>query len=120
MNYIDVRDVVEIIEKLLQKQVSGERFILNAGRVTVKEFYTKSAEMLSLKKPKYKVTYKMALYGLWLFRIRRFFTGKKSPINREPRDRQTMRVYGEVPSSSPCVFLGAFSHVLAFVFFLGK
>lgn len=83
MNYIDVRDVVDILVELMKQDETGERYILNGGRVTVKEFYTKVAEEMGLKKPRYRITYKMALFGMKLLWLRWLFTGKKSSINRE-------------------------------------
>src|SRR5690606_4767935 len=43
INYVDVRDVAEVSIKLLEGEVNGRRFILNAGQLSYKDFFEKIA-----------------------------------------------------------------------------
>jgi nucleoside-diphosphate-sugar epimerase len=42
-NFVDVRDVVEAMMRLAFSDISGERFILNAGLLSYKEFFERTA-----------------------------------------------------------------------------
>jgi nucleoside-diphosphate-sugar epimerase len=52
LNYVDIRDLTEIIYQLTEQQVSGERFVVNAGTITYKEFFEKAATAFEKKPPK--------------------------------------------------------------------
>ncbi len=51
INYVDIRDVVAIIVELLNKNSSGERFILNAGSITYKELFITIAGSFKIEPP---------------------------------------------------------------------
>lgn len=49
--YVDVRDVVKIMILLMQSNISGERFILNATNLSYEEVFRKIASALHVKAP---------------------------------------------------------------------
>lgn len=51
LNYVDIEDLTEVIFQLINKQVSGERFIVNAGTITYKDFFEKVAPAFGKKPP---------------------------------------------------------------------
>jgi dihydroflavonol-4-reductase len=51
INFVDVRDVAQIAIKLIDRDIKNERFILNAGNVSYKEFFEKAAREFSKKPP---------------------------------------------------------------------
>ena len=55
MNYVDVRDVSEIIYKLLRDTVQGRRFIVSAGNISYKELLGKITREFGKKAPSWRV-----------------------------------------------------------------
>lgn len=51
LNYVDIEDLTEVIFQLIKNQISGERFIVNAGTITYKEFFEKVAVAFHKKPP---------------------------------------------------------------------
>ena len=51
MNYVDVRDVVELILRIYKTNRSGERFIANAGSVSSKQLFSEIAKRFGKKAP---------------------------------------------------------------------
>ncbi len=83
MNYIDVRDVTKIVICLLNRNITGERFILNAGTTSYKHFFDLVAEKFGKRKPPYKVT-KLIGNIAWRFEYLRYIlTGSKPLITKE-------------------------------------
>ncbi|WP_028980704.1 SDR family NAD(P)-dependent oxidoreductase [Sporocytophaga myxococcoides] len=83
MNYIDVRDVTQIVICLHSRNITGERFILNAGTTTYKHFFDMVAEKFGKRKPPYKVT-KFIGNIAWRFEYLRYkLTGSKPLITKE-------------------------------------
>lgn len=80
--YIDVRDVSEILIKLADKKISGERFILNSGNVSYKNLFTWMAEDLNAKKPSFNVTPWISEIAWRIFYLKKLFTGKASLISK--------------------------------------
>jgi nucleoside-diphosphate-sugar epimerase len=56
INLVDASDVAEIVYRLLHYEVSNERFILNAGSITYKDFFTKVAQVFGKPAPKYALS----------------------------------------------------------------
>ena len=66
LNYIDLRDASDIIIKLLNSNIENERFILTAGSISYKEFFTRAAHLNGQKAPSFpvkKITGILALFG---------------------------------------------------------
>lgn len=79
INYVDVADVATITDKMLFSDVAGERFIVNAGRVPYKEFFTKIAAQFDKKAP--SIVLKSGLLEiLWRIESVRAFLTQKPPL----------------------------------------
>ncbi|WP_338393449.1 NAD-dependent epimerase/dehydratase family protein [Fulvitalea axinellae] len=52
MNYVDVRDVAEIVSQLVESDISGERFVLSAGKTSFSELRQLFVKFSGLQKPK--------------------------------------------------------------------
>lgn len=83
INYVDVRDVSDIIYELLNSNITGQRFIVNAGKVTFKEMFDKIAKRFNKKTPNIKATQLLVKIGLFIEWLKYIFTGKKPLITRE-------------------------------------
>lgn len=83
VNYVDVQDVAECIFRLTIGDISGEKFILNAGEITYKDFFEKVALRFHKKAP--SILLKPSITSLlWrLEAIRCFFTGNAPLITKE-------------------------------------
>ena len=67
MNFVDLRDVRDVMLKLMSKQINGERFILNGGQCSYKELFEETSTLLNItniRKPisinKLKIIQKLA------------------------------------------------------------
>ncbi|HLO59445.1 MAG TPA: NAD-dependent epimerase/dehydratase family protein [Bacteroidales bacterium] len=81
--YVDVRDVARIMVILMDSDVTGERFILNSGNISHKDFMGILAAGLGSASPAKLVTPALARAALFYEGIRTLFTGKPSRINRQ-------------------------------------
>ena len=54
-NYVDVRDLVEIIVKACQGAVNGERIIANAGQISYRDFLCMAAQHFNKRAPSIKI-----------------------------------------------------------------
>ncbi|NJL11984.1 MAG: NAD-dependent epimerase/dehydratase family protein [Microscillaceae bacterium] len=83
LNYVDVRDVAQLIFKLSQQHPSGERYILNAGTMAFEDILPAMARHLGLpKKPWLPLSPGRAELGIWGAWMQSWFTGKKPGFNR--------------------------------------
>jgi nucleoside-diphosphate-sugar epimerase len=80
--YVDVRDVARIMVSLSGKPVTGERFILNAGQMTHREFMQHLATAFGKQGPEIPVTPLLASAAVISESIRAFFSGSAPRINR--------------------------------------
>ena len=84
MNFIDVRDVSEIICKLLKEEKAiGERFILNAHKMSYKDLFNDIAACLGKRKPKYKAGKILSEIGWRMAALKALVTGSDPLITRE-------------------------------------
>ncbi|KAA9341011.1 NAD-dependent epimerase/dehydratase family protein [Adhaeribacter soli] len=82
-NFVDVRDVVEVMLQLAFSDIKGERFILNGGAMPYREFFEKTAACFGKKAPAIKVG-ATAAGLLWrLEHVRSLVTGKRPLITRD-------------------------------------
>ena len=51
LNYVDVRDVVELIMRLYKKNITGQRYISNAGSVSSQTLFAEIAQRFERKAP---------------------------------------------------------------------
>lgn len=83
VNYVDVRDVSEIVVKLLASDIHDERFILNAGTIGYKEFFGTIAQGFGKKGPQKVVKRWMLKVAVSLEFIRSRITGKEAMITKD-------------------------------------
>jgi nucleoside-diphosphate-sugar epimerase len=83
MNYVDVRDVVESAYQLLHRTEQAERFILNAGNISFKDFFDKVADRFNTKGPSIRLN--KTLLGMLanVESIRTYFSNSEPLITRE-------------------------------------
>jgi nucleoside-diphosphate-sugar epimerase len=84
LNYVDVRDVVEAMLRLMfQVEVSGERFVLSAGSVPLRDFLAQAAACFGKKPPTVAVP-DWAAETIWrLEHIRSLLTGARPLITKD-------------------------------------
>ena len=83
LNYVDVRDVAIIVCQFLSNKDQAERFILNAGIISYKSFFSLVANRMNKKAPFLNVNPSLAIFAASILRVVRFLTGIKSNITRE-------------------------------------
>ena len=83
LNYVDVRDVASIVLQLLKKQISGERYIINAGHIPIKDFFEKIATAMNKKAPTLKANKTMLSAVRLVQKLGSIFSGKKPLITKE-------------------------------------
>src|SRR5258706_3460718 len=55
INYVDVRDVADLVHKVYKNPTSGEKYIANSGCIELKELMAKIAVRLGKKEPSIKI-----------------------------------------------------------------
>lgn len=83
LNYVDVRDVSHLIHQLYHSTNEGERFILNAGNITLKDFFDKTAQLLKRKAPYIRVSRPILKNVARFEALRAYFTGSEPLITKE-------------------------------------
>ncbi|REG83965.1 NAD-dependent epimerase/dehydratase family protein [Algoriphagus antarcticus] len=83
LNYIDVRDAAKQVRALVDKEVWGERFILNKESITYKEFFEKMAVAFGKKAPSKSVSPLMLKTAVFFNTIFRRIGLSKSPLNKK-------------------------------------
>lgn len=83
INYIDVRDVAEIVIQSLESNIYNEQFILNAGSISYQDFFGTIAEKLKVKAPKIGVPKFMVMFGAILENFLSKITGKPATLTME-------------------------------------
>jgi dihydroflavonol-4-reductase len=82
-NFVDVRDVVNNMVALMATDITGERFILNAGALSYKAFFSQVARCLHKKEPSVEVP-GFLIEVLWRAEwVKSLITGKKPLITKE-------------------------------------
>ncbi|MBK0401568.1 NAD-dependent epimerase/dehydratase family protein [Adhaeribacter sp. BT258] len=94
-NFVDVRDVVEMMLQLAFSEVEGERFILNGGQLTYEDFFQMVAGCFGKKAPGVKVAAGLANILWRLEHVRSLLTGKRPLITRD-----TARIAGRTHTYS--------------------
>jgi dihydroflavonol-4-reductase len=83
LNYVDVRDVVHVALQLFDSTIENQRFILNGGSISFKDFFDGLAKRFHKKGPSIKVkgSFLAPLAALESFRT--MLTGSEPIITRE-------------------------------------
>jgi nucleoside-diphosphate-sugar epimerase len=81
--FVDVRDVVDVMLQLSDRNITEERYILAGSNRPFREMFSKIAESFQVKQPSYPVSALMA--GLiWRFEfVRSLLTGSKPLLTKE-------------------------------------
>lgn len=83
INYVDVRDVADLIFKIYQNPSAGEKFIANAGSIEMKELLSRIAVRLNKKAPSIKISQKLIGLAARLEELRCRITGQEALISRQ-------------------------------------
>ena len=83
VNYVDVRDVAEIVFKLMSSQHFGERYIVNAGSTTYKELFDSIAHAMGKNPPQIKVEGLAIKLAIVFEKIRSRLSGSKPIVSDE-------------------------------------
>jgi dihydroflavonol-4-reductase len=82
-NYVDVLDVAKIIVQLLNSDISGERFLLNAGSISYHNLFNTIADAMHKKRPSFRVGVGLAEIIWRVETVRTWLLGTKPLITRE-------------------------------------
>jgi nucleoside-diphosphate-sugar epimerase len=80
--YVDVRDVAKILAMISEMPVSGERYILNAGLMSHREFMAVLATELGVRVPNTLISSFISEIAIFGESVRAFFTGSEPRINQ--------------------------------------
>lgn len=83
LNYIDVRDLAEIVCRMLDAPYEGERFIVSAGNIPFITFFKKIAGMMNKKAPTISPPISLLNVVARLETLRTWFTGTEPLVTRE-------------------------------------
>lgn len=83
LNFIDVRDAAVITRILVENQAWGERYILNSGSLSYREFFTEIAAVFGKKPPKIPVSNWQISLGSMIFSLLRTLGLSKSPLSKK-------------------------------------
>jgi len=83
LNYVDARDVAEMILRLYENTSLKGRYIANAGRVAWKIFFDKIANRFNKKPPSIKVPHALAQLAASAEWLRSLLTGQEPIITKE-------------------------------------
>lgn len=92
LNYVDIRDLSEIVIKFLNTEIHGERFLVNAGTISYKDFFEHVAKSFNKRAPKRKVNDLLAKLVVGIEWARSKVTGKPPLITAETAAKSKSRV----------------------------
>lgn len=81
--YVDVRDVVGAMVLLMESSISGERFVLNAENLTLKEFFSKVADILGKPHPHIALNGSLMTTIAWMEEMRARLSRSRPLLTRE-------------------------------------
>lgn len=83
INYVDVRDVTDIVTNLLKSRISNERFILSAGQTSYKTLFEQIAYHFKKNPPSQKAKKWILKIGLIVEWVKSTISSKKPLITKE-------------------------------------
>jgi dihydroflavonol-4-reductase len=83
LNYVDVRDVAFCAYQLLESKFEAQRFIANAGNISFKKFFEKTANKFDVKPPSIRLSKNIVKGVARVERVRTWFTRSEPIITRE-------------------------------------
>ena len=81
--FADVRDASEIMVRLMNSEVNGERFILISENIPIKDYLNRVADELKVKRPKYRLTNTLGQLAWRYEGIKSIFTGTKPSFTKD-------------------------------------
>ncbi|MEI8049063.1 MAG: NAD-dependent epimerase/dehydratase family protein [Bacteroidota bacterium] len=81
--YVDVRDVVKAMILLTESSTTGERFVLNSENLSIKEFFSKAADIVGKPHPHIAVNSVLIMTLAWFSEMFGRVTGAKPLLTRE-------------------------------------
>lgn len=81
--YVDVRDVVKIMRRLMDSSIVNKRFVLNSQNLTYRELFTDVADHCKTALPKIKIPGFMLSLAWRIEKIRSRITGKLPLVTQE-------------------------------------
>jgi len=82
LNYVDVRDVAEIVFRIYSSNPRGQKFIASAGVISYKDFFDRVGKRFNKKPPSVKVSRAAARLVATFEEIRSWLTGTEPMITR--------------------------------------
>lgn len=82
-NVVDVQDVAEIVYRLAGSDITGERFLLNAGSISYHNLFNMIADKMRRKRPSFKVGAGLAGVIWRVEAVRTWLLGTKPLITKE-------------------------------------
>lgn len=83
LNYVDVRDVAKATDAFLNNNIQGQRFILSAGNISYKNFFSAIAVHFKKKPPTIKLTPSLLKLAAKIESIRTSFSKEEPLITKE-------------------------------------
>jgi nucleoside-diphosphate-sugar epimerase len=83
INYVDARDVADLVFKLYNEKIVEEKFIASAGQVELKDLMSEIAIRLNKKSPSIKISLRILQLAAWLEEIRCRITRTEAVISRQ-------------------------------------
>lgn len=83
LNYVDARDVAEAIYKLSLTPMNGEKFILSAGSVSFKDFFSRVAKQFGKKSPRFRINATTAALAGWGEELMGWLLNREPLVTRE-------------------------------------
>ena len=93
MNYVDVRDIAEVVNRLMNANISGERFIVSAGNISYKDIFALIAERFQRKAPNLAINKPLLSIASLFSQIGSFFTGSRPLVSRESANMAGLSFY---------------------------
>ena len=83
LNFVDVRDVAKIVRQLIEKKISGERFIVTAGGMSYKDLFDRIALKWNKRPPGKKASYWALMMVVVFEQVKWLLTGKTPLVTYE-------------------------------------
>jgi len=93
--FVDVRDTADLVARLMESDIIGERFLLNSENWTFRDLFNCIADEFSKKRPSREATPLMAGLAWRLERLKSVFSSSPSVLTRESARVAQSRTYFE-------------------------
>lgn len=90
--FVDVRDVANIMIRLMESNINGERFILNSENISYKDLFEMMAAELKVKPPNLKANKILSEIAWRLLAVKTLLTGKPSTITKETSETANQNI----------------------------